>query len=209
MCPVQNAWVDAYIIFLLAAEAAMIFPSLNWWPHPIRWFRSLARADKFTLWLALFTALLTFITAVQVWAFIQSERAFLTVAAPQFTGGFAANKELTLIIDVKNSGRSTGFIDKFNTTLKFYPRDKPLPDVPEYEKEQAEIPGPVLPGSDSPLIYLPAGDNQHPRMTLSEAEVDIIKKGMDKMYVFGFAYYRDDFSLPIFGEREIKFLLCL
>jgi hypothetical protein len=57
-----NHIVDAYIILLLGLQASMIFPALNWWPHPIRWFSSLPRTDKFNLLLLVFTILLAFST---------------------------------------------------------------------------------------------------------------------------------------------------
>jgi hypothetical protein len=58
--------VDVYIILLLGLQASMIFPALNWWPHPIRWFSSLPRTDKISMLLVLFTFVLAFAT-LRLW----------------------------------------------------------------------------------------------------------------------------------------------
>ena len=131
--------VDAFIILLLVAQTAMIFPALNY--SPVRWFRSLTSIEKFTFVLAIFTVLLALVSCLQVWAFIQSERAFLFVLTPKFDGGFAPHKPLVLLADIKNSGRSTGFINDFNVTLKVVASNDKLPREPKYKKGAATAPG--------------------------------------------------------------------
>jgi hypothetical protein len=54
--------VDAYIVLLLGLQVSMIFPALNWWPHPIKWLSSLQITDKFNLLLLVFTFVLAFST---------------------------------------------------------------------------------------------------------------------------------------------------
>ena len=105
--------VDAVIIFLLAVQASMIFPALNWWPHPVRWFRSLDSTEKFTFVVAVFTAVLALATCVQVWAFIQSERAFLVVDNPRFRTGEPTADRPDLIMTLKNPGKKVAAVQEF------------------------------------------------------------------------------------------------
>jgi hypothetical protein len=54
-----------------------------------------------------FTGVLSLVTAIQVIAFIQSERAFAIVPDIEFVGGLVANKDIRLVIQIVNGGKST------------------------------------------------------------------------------------------------------
>jgi hypothetical protein len=195
--------VDAYIIFLLAAQASMIFPTLNWWPHPVRWFRSLVSIDKFTFAVAVFTALLVLVTCVQVLAFIRSERASLVVPTPQFIGGFGANKDLMLLVDIKNGGKSTAFIDDFKLAVKFVAPKDSLPTEPEYPKADEMAPGPILSGAVAKIYDIIHGVHGEPHLIITPSDVERINSGMLKLYIIGFVAYTDEFT--IFGDRQTGF----
>ena len=55
-----------------------------------------------------FTAFLAIVAGLQFWAFIQSERAFLSVAGLTINGGFpqAGDPSVRVFVQVKNSGRN-------------------------------------------------------------------------------------------------------
>jgi hypothetical protein len=59
---------------------------------------------------AVFTGLLVFVTAIQVLAFVQSERASVTIGGFRFWRGLNANEPLVFFYDVRNTGKSTAFI---------------------------------------------------------------------------------------------------
>ena len=73
----------------------------------------------FTAWVGVFTACLMILSGLQVLAFIQSERAFAALSTIRFKGDFGAQKELSLAIEVRNSGKSTAFVDEINITSMF------------------------------------------------------------------------------------------
>jgi hypothetical protein len=181
----------------------MIFFCLNWWPHPIRWFSSLGSTDKFTFAVAIFTAVMSIATCVQVWAFIQSERAFVFMLSPQFDGDFGPNKALILRSAIKNGGRSTGFITDFNINLKFIALKDSLPPEPSYKKGGGAAPAAVPPGEAGIVSEDFEGPNGAPHLVLTPADAESITSRAIKLYIVGFITYTDDFS--VFGDRITGF----
>jgi hypothetical protein len=195
--------VDAYIISLLASEALMIFPALNWWPHPLKSFHKLNTTDKFTFAVATFTAVLSIATCIQVWAFIQTERAFLIFVNPRFDGGLAPNKPVTLVATVLNSGRSVGFIDDLTININFKLQNERLPAEPSYLKGGGVAPQQVPPGQGSTVHEVFNGFNNAPQLLLTEGQIEGIKNGTTQLHIYGLISYTDEFSL--FGSRKIGF----
>ena len=76
---------------------------------------------------AAFTGLLTFVTGVQVWAFIQSERAFISPASMTFRPPVAPEKIAVFDMKIGNSGNSTA-----NIKHHVYNVAEALPETPAY-----------------------------------------------------------------------------
>jgi hypothetical protein len=152
---------------------------------PVKWFGGLAPIEKFT-------AVLCIIGGIQTWTFIQRERAFATISAIQVVGGLLQGKQITLLIEVKNSGRSTAFIEALNTTVLFAKDGVKLPLAPPYGQGQDVSSGPVLAND---IVKVRATLN----VVLSGDQVKTINDGSHKMYVIGFVSFVDDFSA--FGTR--------
>lgn len=72
--------------------------SINWLKQ---WFKNLNSLDKFTLVIAIFTAILAFATSFQVWAFIQSERPIVGVTDIRLGKELNSNEFARIIIEIK------------------------------------------------------------------------------------------------------------
>jgi hypothetical protein len=194
--------VDAFVTFLLAAFASMVFISLNWWPHPIRWFRSLTRPDKFTFVVACFTVVLALATCVNVWAFIQSERAFLVVDNLRFLSGEpTTDGPFPLILTIQNPGRNVATVKEIKLAIYLGLHHQQLPDEPDYTNA---IKVTVLPSIG------PGLDHQIPiRGTLNVASnfraqvVSDLLSGEDSFYVFGEIQYDNGYN--VIGVSEVGF----
>jgi hypothetical protein len=141
--------VDAFIIFLLSAYGIMLLISLNL--HPVIWFRKLSSMDKFTLFVALFTGIVALATLTQVWAFIQSERAYLLVTDANFLHGepSAGREGFHLRLVMKNVGKHVAVITEFNTTPIFHVHAKKLPDTPQYMPQPiTSVVPPIVPDTE-------------------------------------------------------------
>ena len=133
-----------------------------------------------------FTFFLVILTGVQVWSFIQSERAFVFPASIEFTGPLVALVQpLTLHLDVSNSGKSPAKIDNL---IAFAAHQ--LPPVPSYD----ERPGRIKIG------FPPVPPNGKIRQTLpfgppwGEQTTREVQAGTRGFYVYGRIKYRDDYS---------------
>jgi hypothetical protein len=145
----------------------------------------------FTAVLTLFTGILMLVGALQTWAFVASERAFLTVG--NFTLTIAPDAPLAPVFLIKNTGKSVGSIVDFNIAFS-----KSLAPKPNYATPLSGMYiGPILPGVDNPQIYRP--NNNAPLWKLTQTEVDEIKNGKQQLFIFGFVSYSDDFWL--FGGK--------
>lgn len=159
-------------------------------------FRNPDRMVRFTWWVAAFTFCLACVGLIQAWAFIQSERAFLSVTGFQIEGGLTANKPLAFLFGIKNSGRSAATISGLDiatgSAVIWPPPDKlsslainaiPAGDV------QYEIYNPRF-GSGAPVVF-------------PEPMFSLIQDGKSKIYVYGLIRFDDEFS--IFWGREVSF----
>jgi hypothetical protein len=119
-----------------------------------------ATVNRTSWWdpITLFTGVLVLVGIAQVWSFVASERAFLSVSALQFAGGLAAEKKVSIKFAIKNSGRTTAFVEDFNVTLKIVtPGLSKVPLKPEYKEGAEMAPGGIVPGgahchSESPRL---------------------------------------------------------
>lgn len=152
--------------------------------------RSVARSTRV---IAVFTCVLAVVAFIQAWAFMQSERSFISVEEIGWSGaGLVPNQDMFIVLKMKNSGESAASIDSFAMV-------------------EAEKPG-VMPLFPGPLgAAVPAGgtlrnrfgiDNKPIRYTAKE--VELIKNGARRLYVYGFIHYSDVFWFP-FGPAVTGF----
>jgi hypothetical protein len=152
---------------------------------------------RWTRVVAVFTAVLAFVGGAQTWAFIQSERAYLTFTNFNFIGGLVANQPLSLLFQAKNSGKSAAEIRNISVTTAIginYPL--------KYDRLLEVAVSPIEAGATSQQIYVgknPDGSN----FLMNPFTVNDVTTGKSKFYVFGFADYEDDFS--IIGSRRSYF----
>ena len=168
-------------------------------PGPLWLFLQQDPVAGFTAWIALFTLCLMLVSGIQVWAFIQSERAFATMTAAHFRETLAPNKELSLMVEIGNSGRSSAFIDGFNITAMILPKDAGLPVLPNYLPGGIISVGPVLAAGKSIVRVDIHGIKGEQHLVLNDADVRAINDRTYKFYIFGYVSYLDDFS--VIGHR--------
>jgi hypothetical protein len=156
----------------------------------------------FTGWLVVATVLLGFIALCQVWAFIQSERAFLTIGAMSFSKGhLVANEPAVITYTIKNGGKGTAFIEKFSQTTMIAVSD-PLPPTPVYrETPFPGLIGPVIGGGVKTGRAGLGTPNGVSLLVFDTLDIDRLKTGKAKIYVFGYIRYTDDFSF--FGRSRV------
>jgi hypothetical protein len=160
---------------------------------PGRWAYSLAPIEKFT-------AVLCVIGGVQLWAFVQSERAYLTFTNFNFIGGLTANRSLTLLFNAKNSGKSAAEIRNISVTTIATSTGLTYPL--KYDKLLEIATNPIEAGATSSQIYV--GKNIDGSLfVMHPITVADIAAGRAKLFVYGFADYEDDFS--IFGSHRTHF----
>jgi hypothetical protein len=139
---------------------------------------------------AAFTGLLTFVTAIQVWAFIEGERAFLLPVSGHFEGStLIPDKQLVLWLEIKNSGHSTAIIDNLNVSYAA----NALPALPSYSPDASIAFAPLLGGSINPIHSTSIWPDGRP-FSLPKYDVDRIQNQTVRFQVFGFVQYHDFFS---------------
>ena len=192
--------MDAVIIFLLAVQASMIFPALNWWRHPVRWFRSLDSTEKFTFVVAVFTAVLALATCVQVWAFIQSERAFLVVDNPRFRTGEPTADRPDLIMTLKNPGKKVAAVQEFIATYQLGLHAQELHEETQNKYNKTDFgKSLVAPGNEITI----SGNLANGKAIFTEQVINDLLRGEDSFYIFGDIKYYDGYN--IFEPSEIGY----
>ena len=151
---------------------------------------------RWTRIVGLFTASLAVVAGLQFWAFVQTERAFLSVVNLAIDGGLPGigNQSVRVFFQIKNSGRSTGFPDRSVLAMRF----GPLPSKPVYgvEPQLAALPVPVDGIAINHDMVILGGP-------LSKADVEGVKAGTIRMSLFGYISYSDTFWF--FGNRTTAF----
>lgn len=128
-------------------------------------------------WLVFFTGVLAVVGGLQFWAFVESERAFLSVINLTINGGFPSPGERTMrvLVQVKNGGKSTAFVK--NTTIGV--RFGKLAEEPDYGNEPQLVTPPIPAdgiANDHDVIVFPRG--------LTQEEIDVVKAGTSRMSIF-------------------------
>jgi hypothetical protein len=163
--------------------------------------RSMVRWTKAVAWftgvLALFTFLLALVAALQLWAFVQSERAFLSVVGLSIggtDGGLpkASEPHTRVVLQMRNGGRNTAFIDRFRFDAA-YGAMGPLPQEPQYlDEPQFGVPRPI-PGDTT----VPVNDGV--AKTFTPDEIDGFRTSKGRFSLYGYVKYNDAYWL--FGAR--------
>ena len=148
----------------------------------------------FTAWLAIFTFTLAVIAAVQVWAFVQSERAFVSAASVKFISGLESNHPIEVAVEFRNSGKSTAFVKDAIFSWRAGEAKKDLPPIPEYVAGAYGTPGPLVSGANATARVPLRGLRGAPELIFTEADTSAIRAGNISFYIYGFIVYTDEFS---------------
>jgi hypothetical protein len=156
------------------------------------WFSHLDKAEaRFAGWVARLTLVLCVIGGLQAWSFMQSERAFVALAAINMQGGVQVGKPLTTSITFKNSGRSPA-----TDVTVYFSSGVQLPETPAYSQNFRTIP-PIVSGGISTM-------NFGTGVPLQESDAERLKTGKLEFYAWGYVSFRDHFS-TIFGPTKVGF----
>jgi hypothetical protein len=151
----------------------------------------------FTAVLAIFTCILTIVGGIQAWAFIASERAFVSVTSLDLSRiANAADQPVEIPLVAVDSGRSSARVTAFNVTLM-----SSLPPKPQYIPISHFSIKPLMVNTPEILLYRASPGPW--LWKLSKAEIDKIENGEQKLFIFGYVKYRDDYSL--WGDKETGF----
>ena len=142
---------------------------------------------KWTGFVGVFTAVLALVGGIQAWAFIESERAFLSMTSLSIDGGppKAGASTIRIFIALKNSGRSAAFIEDAAINIHFGPLPKDL----SYKTSTQIAIAPIAADSTSSghsEFKLPG--------TINKTDAEEIGSGHLKMSIYGFVKYSDAFG---------------
>src|SRR5262249_34841030 len=138
----------------------------------------------------------------QTWAFIQSERAILTIAGIKIQGDvLSSQNNLVLILDIRNGGRSSAFIDDLNVTSAVLNANTPMPASPNYLSGHFSATGPIAPGQTRTSIQA-VKDSDAP-VILSNQQAESIQNGSVRFYVYGYIKFSDEFT--VLGPKNVGF----
>jgi hypothetical protein len=155
-----------------------------------RWHKYLGDIERFTLWVALATVLLVILGAFQFRAFIESERAFLSIQDLVLaTGEPVADQKLVFLLMVHNSGKHVARVKEINISMLVGKFVKELPDVRQYH--------PIGHASALPVI---APEETRPAVirifnTIPREDADNIASGAYPIFVYGYVTYDTGFNL--------------
>jgi hypothetical protein len=147
----------------------------------------------------IFTAVLAAVAPFQYWAFVQSERAFLSVTSLAIDGDFPkpGDKLVRVFFQVKNSGKSAAYANYVTLSMAL----GHLPDAPYYGNEQQRAHPPI-----APEAIAPDRDDVILSRPLTQADIDAVKAGTARLSFFGFMTYTDVFQFwPIFPRKTYGF----
>jgi hypothetical protein len=141
---------------------------------------------RWTRVVGVFTGVLAVVGFVQAWAFIQSERAFVSVASMSYHAPVAPEKIAVFDLQIRNSGRSTA-----NIKHNIYTVSYSIGGTPNYPGETEVSLSPVVPGG---FIQF-----QIKTPTLADDAFNALG-GQSQFFIYGRIDYEDDFS--IFGLKK-------
>jgi hypothetical protein len=173
-------------------EESRIYPRF----HPgraMQWYCRFDNIERFTLWVAFFTAVLAVVAALQYIAFRESERAFLIVQNGYLASGEpVSDRPISFIINIKNVGKHTAKTTSLNVSVTVNVRRRFLTDNPEYAKMNgSQEVAPIAPGIIYPFVF--RGDAINPGNTLPAAAVEGIINGTIGLFIFWFFQYESGY----------------
>ena len=151
---------------------------------------------RWTRAVGVFTGFLVVVGAIQVLAFIESERAFLSVVDFRINGDLpkVGSRNVQVLFGVKNGGKNIAFVSYETVSAKV----GPLQANPEYGNEP-QRPIPPIP----PDVVANSSDNILLSAALSQGEIDAMKDESRRLSIFGYITYSDTFW--ILGNRTNGF----
>jgi len=159
-------------------------------------FRHPDKMVRFTWWVAVFTGCLFCTALIQAWAFIQSERAALSLIEPVIERGLVSPAPFVFFYKLRNSGRSMAIV----TNIAIYiGSDEKSHAPPQAEKYAATTIGP---GESSLNIFEPKLPGNAPYI-FTEAQIAAIKSGTIPLKAWGTFRYEDEFT--VLGPKEVEF----
>jgi hypothetical protein len=162
------------------------------------WFHGLRDEARFAGWVARPTLILCIVGVFQVWAFIQSERAFVAVSAADFAASkIWGVKFLPMSVTLNNGGKSTAEIEDIAAAIAHE-----LRPIPWYGEAAKFAFPPITPGGTNTRVlrFDNGGETGWP-----ENIPDEIRTGKRRFYIYALVKYRDDFSWSIFAPKETGF----
>ena len=156
-----------------------------------RTFRHPDRMVRFTWWVAAFTFCLACVGLVQAWAFIQSERSFLSISAARFDGpAVLPENAFKVVFEIRNSGRSTAQVTDFR--YGFTSVLGPKPNYGASAGASVALPPVVAQGTINATTDPKNAAGQ--RLVPEQGLVELMKAGNLRFSVFGYIDYEDDFT---------------
>lgn len=148
---------------------------------------------RWTRVVGIFTAVLAFVGIVQAWAFINSERAFVTLDTLQIDTA----KFLPAVAKFKNVGKENAYISGANVTEWV---GTVLPTNPAYTNFVMGAGSIIGPGGVNSLILKASADTSK---FMTPQKIAAIQTQKLSLWVFGYIRFRDDYS--IWGDRIVGF----
>jgi hypothetical protein len=152
-----------------------------------------------TVVVGIFTVVLAAVAFLQFWAFVQSERAFLSVTSLRVDGEFPkpGDKLVRVFFEVKNSGKSAAYANHVTLGMAL----GHLPDAPDYGNEQQRAQPPIAP--EAVAFH---GDEVILSRPITQEAIDAVKAGTIRLSFFGFMSYTDIFQVgPLFPGKSYGF----
>jgi hypothetical protein len=137
---------------------------------------------------AAFTLALALASLLQAWAFIQSERAALTVTRVSFNKiDLTTDQPISIGFDVHNGGKSRATIEDMKLKLA-----TKLERAPTFIANNSLGVIPISPAATMIEIWYPT-DNSNKSISFTQDQVQAIQNATTHLYVQGSIVYSDDF----------------
>jgi hypothetical protein len=172
-------------------------PLTKWWfwdPDPI---------VRLTGWIASFTFVLMAVGLLQAWAYIQRERAVVNVTRMNLsTGDFVPDQEFRFEVSFRNSGGVAARpISAFIGTRTVNP-----PGPEHYLIGKTNLPNFIIPaGQEIRQYYSLPKKKDGQTVKLTSKDIESLKKGNPRFFVFGQTRYLDSFSFLTFWPLTTTF----
>jgi hypothetical protein len=168
-----------------------------------RFYRDYEPIEKFTFWLMLATLGLVAVGGLQVWSFVESERAALTINLTGIEGEkLAVGKPIVVQVSIENSGKGIAFFQDGAVDTR---TSQLIPEKPQYLMGTFDVQGPIAAGAT--VSGTVAVKNHLGNIAiLTQPVVDDLNGGAHTAFAYGYIRYNDGFSkLPFFGSKAIYF----